>query len=631
MRIKSVEDLETLREEGVRRLYPGRLRVNVGMATCGLATGAENVFTTVQEEAKRFDGKIVVAPTGCLGFCQMEPIVDVALPDGPRIVYHEMTGEKARALMEALAVGNVNLDMALCWIPSSNGREGPPGGMAPDFLGELPSYNAIDFYTKQHKIALQNCGLIDPHSILEYIATGGYFSLYKALHTLSQEEILQIITRSGLRGRGGAGFRTGVKWRFAWEAPSPEKFIICNADEGDPGAYMDRSIIEGDPHIVLEGLIIGAFCIGANQGFVYVRDEYPQAIEKLQIALEDAREFGLLGRDILGSGFNFDVKLNRGAGSFVCGEETSLMASIEGRLGEPRQRPPFPVERGIWGKPTVINNVETLANVPKIIEHGDEWFSAVGTEGSKGTKVFSVVGNIKNTGLVEVPMGITLRDIVFDIGGGVPDGKRFKAVQTGGPSGGCIPQEHLDLPVDFESLTEAGAIMGSGGMIVMDEDTCMVDVARYFLDFLKEESCGKCVPCREGINQLLEILAGICAGRGKEGDIELLEEVASCVKDFSLCALGGTAPNPVLSTIKYFRDEYEEHIQNRRCPAHVCTALVHYAIDQEKCTMCGRCAKECPTGAILGKPKTLPVMDESMCTKCGICFDTCKFDGIARE
>jgi len=486
----------------------------------------------------------------------------------------------------------------------------------------------IGFFGKQRLIALRNRGMIDPEKIDEYIARGGYAALAKVLNGMKPRQIIEEIKRSGLRGRGGAGFPTGRKWELVAAATQTPKYLVCNADEGDPGAFMDRSIIESDPHSVLEGMIIGAKATGATQGYIYIRHEYPLAHERLIKAIGQAREYGLLGNDILGKGLDFDVSIQQGAGAFVCGEETSLIASLEGNAPEPRVRPPFPAESGVWDAPTNINNVETWANVPEIISKGGKWFAGIGTETSKGTKVFSVVGKVENTGLVEVPMGITLREIVFDIGGGIPNDKEFKAVQTGGPSGGCIPASLLDLPIDYEKLAEVGSIMGSGGLIVMDEDTCMVDVAKYFLEFLKDESCGKCTACREGLSVMHGILTRICGGDGKEADIELLEELAEAVKDASLCALGGTAPNPVLSTLRYFRDEYESHIKEKKCPAGVCKALITYSINKEECKGCRLCAKNCPQEAITGEAKEPHTIDQDKCIKCGVCVDVCKFEAV---
>ncbi len=497
-----------------------------------------------------------------------------------------------------------------------------------------PHYHQVPFYSKQFKIALRNCGFINPDLIDEYIARGGYFSLYKALLNMKPEEIIEEIKRSGLRGRGGAGFFTGNKWESCRKSKGDLKFVLCNADEGDPGAYMDRSVLEGDPHSVIEGMIIGAYAIGAQEGFIYVRDEYPLAIQKLKMAIQQAERVGLLGENILGSGFSFNIHLFRGGGAFVCGESTALMASIEGKVGEPRAKHIHTTESGLWDKPSNLNNVETWNNVPVILGRGADWYSKIGTEGSKGTKVFSVVGKVNNTGLVEVPMGITLREIVYDVGGGIPDGKKFKAVQTGGPSGGCIPESLIDLPVDFDRLTEAGSMMGSGGMIVMDESTCMVDIAKYFMSFLKEESCGKCTSCREGTKRMHEILTEISEGRGTLEHLSLLEELGWVTAEASLCQLGGTAPNPVLSTIRYFRDEYQEHIVNKRCPAKVCRALLQYQILAEVCTSCGRCAKVCPEKAISGKQRTKKEkgkpfkIDPKKCIKCGMCFEACKFKAV---
>ena len=623
--ITGVEDLQHWKEEGLREISPEAVKVTVGMATCGLASGAQAVFDVFAEELRKESTDAIVAKTGCMGFCEMEPIVEVRRPGRPRVLYSQMTDEKARELAAGIFNGTVKKEWALCIMD-----EYPEGGPA-DTIRGVPTLKDLPFYRKQKKITLARCGRIDPESLAEYIATGGYFALCQALHNTTGDEIIAEIERSGLRGRGGAGFPTGRKWKFTREAAGDQKFVVCNADEGDPGAYMDRSLLEGDPFAILEGMTVGAYAIGAREGFIYVRDEYPLAIEKLDKAVSQARANGLLGDDIMGTDFSFDVRLIRGGGAFVCGEETALIASIEGRPGEPRQRPPFPAEEGLWGKPTNINNVETWATVPWILSHGASAYSKIGTETSKGTKVFSVVGKINNTGLIEVPMGLTLREIVYDIGGGIPGGKKFKAIQTGGPSGGCIPEELLDLPVDYESLTQAGAIMGSGGMIVMDEDTCMVDVARYFLDFLKEESCGKCTPCREGIDRALEILERICRGKGEEDDIQTLDAIGQMMKGFALCALGATAANPVLSTTRHFRDEYQAHIRDGRCPAGVCRDLIHYRIDQDKCNGCTLCVKVCPQDAVTGEKKRPHVINEARCVKCGMCYEVCKQDAIEKE
>jgi len=493
---------------------------------------------------------------------------------------------------------------------------------------QYPYEKDIPFYKTQVRVALRNCGRIDPTSVDDYIRRDGYQAIANVLSQFSPDDTIEEVKKSGLRGRGGAGFPTGTKWGFARSAPGDEKYIICNADEGDPGAFMDRAVLEGDPHSVVEGMMIGAYAIGAQTGYIYVRAEYPIAVHHLKIAIEKAENLGLLGDNILGSGFNFRIILKEGAGAFVCGEETALIASIEGKRGMPRPRPPFPAVAGLWGKPTNINNVETWANVPAIFVHSASWYADMGTETSKGTKVFALAGKVNNTGLVEVPMGITLRDLIFKVGGGVPDGKPFKAAQTGGPSGGCIPEELLDLPIDYESLAKAGAIMGSGGLIVLDQETCMVDTARYFLTFTQNESCGKCIPCRMGTKRMLEILTRICEGEGKPEDIDLLRELAENIKDTSLCGLGQTAPNPVLTTLNHFLDEYKEHIENHRCPAGVCRALITFYINPENCTGCGRCRVVCPQQAILGEKKEVHTIDQDLCIRCGICKTECKFDSI---
>jgi NADH:ubiquinone oxidoreductase subunit F (NADH-binding)/(2Fe-2S) ferredoxin/NAD-dependent dihydropyrimidine dehydrogenase PreA subunit len=557
--------------------------------------------------------EIRVVPTGCQGFCAQGPIVLVKPDD----IFYQ--------LLETKDVGRLVEEHFLKGRPVEEFMYKPEKD-----ADAIPLISEIGFFKKQQLIALANRGIIDPENIDEYIAREGYKALAKAL-SMTPENIIQEMKDSGLKGRGGAGFLTGQKWEFAHNAPGDDKYIICNSDEGDPGAFMDRSVVESDPHAVLEGMAIGAFAIGARTGFVYIRDEYPLATKRITMAIEAAKEYGLLGEDILGSGFDFDVVVNRGAGAFVCGEETSLINSLEGSLPEPRVRPPYPAVSGYMGKPTNINNVETWANVRHIINRGADWFSSIGTETSKGTKVFSLVGKVNNTGLVEVPMGITIREMVFDIGGGIPDGKKFKAVQTGGPSGGCIPESLLDLEIDYESLKKVGSIVGSGGMIVMDEDNCMVEVARYFLSFTQQESCGKCPPCREGTLHMLNILTDITQGNGKDGDIELLEEMATRIADASLCALGQTAPNPVLTTIKHFRDEYETHIKEGRCPAGECKELITYSIDPEKCTGCTLCFRNCPVDAITGERKETHVIDVEKCIKCGMCNTVCRFDAVKVE
>ena len=590
-----------------------RMHLMLCAGTGCVSNGSYRIKAALERELAKHDlqDEIAVVMTGCNGFCAQGPVMTV-LPDG--IFYQLLTEDDIPHLVE---------EHFLKGRPVQSLMYTPPAEEAP-----VPIMSDIGFFKKQRLIALRNRGLIDPEKIDEYIARGGYRALAKALTSMTPDEIIGEVKESGLRGRGGAGFPTGLKWELTANQPGNGKFIICNADEGDPGAFMDRSIIESDPHSVLEGMLIGAKAIGASRGFIYIRHEYPLALERLNLALGQARDLGLLGTDIFGTGFDFDISVHRGAGAFVCGEETSLIGSLEGRPPEPRIRPPFPAESGVEGRPTCINNVETWATVPEIIERGAEWFSQIGTETSKGTKVFALVGKVKNTGLVEVPMGITLREMVFDIGGGIQDDREFKAVQTGGPSGGCIPASLLDLPVDYERLTEAGSIMGSGGMIVMDEDTCMVDVARYFLEFLRDESCGKCTACREGIDVMYQIVANICEGKGRPEDIPLLEELGEAVQKGSMCALGGTAPNPVLSTLRYFRDEYEAHIAEHRCPAGVCKALITYRIDPEKCKACLLCKKHCPQGAISGEKKQPQVIDQDTCIKCGVCRDVCKFDGV---
>ncbi len=639
MKIRTKNDLEKMREKGLKSLYPKETKVSVGMATCGLSTGADKVYEAIQNEVEKGKLPIRLARTGCIGFCQREPVVDILEPGKPRVFYQEVTPDRAKELVHRWLGNEVVGDWLFCkmekedWITEDRVQDYSIRQI-PKGMDGTPPYHEVPFYNKQLKIALRNCGFINPDHLEEYVARGGYFSLYHALFEIKPEEIIQEVKRSGLRGRGGAGFPTGNKWETCRNAKGDQKFILCNADEGDPGAYMDRSILEGDPHSVIEGMIIGAYAIGAHEGFIYVRDEYPLAIQKLQLALQQAEEAGLLGKDILGSGFSLHINLFRGGGAFVCGESTALMSSIEGKVGEPRAKHIHTTESGLWDKPSNLNNVETWNNVPIILSRGAGWYSKIGTDQSKGTKVFSIVGKVNNTGLIEVPMGITLQEIVYDIGGGIPDGKKFKAVQTGGPSGGCIPESLMNLPVDFDRLTEVGSMMGSGGMIVMDESTCMVDVAKYFMDFLKGESCGKCTSCREGTKRMHEILTEIAEGRGTMEHIELLKELGWVTAEASLCQLGGTAPNPVLSTIRYFQEEYEEHILHKRCPAKVCRALLQYRILSDVCTSCGRCAKVCPEKAITGKQRTKKEkgkpfkIDFPKCIKCGMCFEVCKFEAV---
>jgi NADH:ubiquinone oxidoreductase subunit F (NADH-binding)/Pyruvate/2-oxoacid:ferredoxin oxidoreductase delta subunit/(2Fe-2S) ferredoxin len=607
----------TLKTNFLQKESPYRAKVTVHLGTCGISAGAEGILNEVQETVKtqKIDG-VLVAKSGCAGYCSREPMITVKIRGGHPLRYGELLPKHIPELLHDHIV---------------------LGKIAEDHL--IPE--DIPFFQEQLLIACRNRGLIDPENIDEYIALDGYTALAKALTRMTPEEVIEEITASGLRGRGGGGFPAGLKWKSckkAGEERNEEKYVICNADEGDPGAFMDRNIIESDPHSVIEGMVIGGYAIGSRQGYVYIRKEYPIALEKMNIALEQARECGLLGKNILGTDFSFDIEIHRGAGAFVCGESTALMASLEGKAGIPRAKYIHTVEYGLWNRPSCLNNVETWANVPIIIHKTAEWYTRIGTGnvtdnpwgGSKGTKVFSLVGKVKNTGLIEVPMGITLRDIIFKVGGGIQGGKKFKTVQTGGPSGGFLPELLLDLPVDFDSLTEAGSMMGSGGMIVGDENTCMVDMAKYFIGFLKEESCGKCIPCREGLRCMYAILDEITAGKGKEGDIEALEDLSRVMKQSALCALGQSAPNPVLSAIRYFREEYETHIRDKKCPAGVCSALYEMMIDSEACTGCMVCARHCPTQAISGEKQKPHRIDKSKCIKCDVCYSLCKFDAIKK-
>ncbi len=592
----------------------------VGAATCGLAAGAMGVIKAIEIELAQRKIDAVIRQVGCIGLCYAEVLVDIIKPGRPRICYRNITPEMISELIEDYILkDNFRPDLAL-------------GIIGDESIGGIPRLFDLPMMASQVRIALRNCGYIDPERINEYIANDGYTGLVKALE-MTPESIIEVVKKSGLRGRGGAGFPTGQKWESSRNVASAEKYVVCNADEGDPGAFMDRSILESDPHSVLEGMIIAGYAVGAKEGYIYVRAEYPLAVKRLRFAITQAREMGFLGKDILGSGFSFDIKIFQGAGAFVCGESTALVLSIEGKKGMPKPLPrPRTSEVGLWGKPTVLNNVETFACVPPIILRGHDSFSSLGTERSKGSKVFALAGKIRNTGLVEVPMGTTLRRVIFDIGGGIPDSKRFKAVQTGGPSGGCIPSHLLDLPVDYEALTQAGSIMGSGGMLVMDENTCMVDVAHYFLDFTQKESCGQCLPCKLGMKQMFEILDDITKGRGKPEDIDLLVELGEVVARGSLCGLGQSAPNPVFTTLRYFRDEYEAHINEKRCPASVCKALISYRIMPDKCQACLICLRSCPAKAISGGKKQIHVIDQSKCTKCGICLEVCpeRFSAVER-
>ena len=582
------------------------------------SSGSAQIIERFEQKIKEagLEKEVKVVRTGCFGLCEAGPVV-IVYPEGTfysRVKVEDVDEIVSEHLLKGRHVQH------LVYTDHATHEQNANKGL-----------QDINFYKHQKRVALRNCGVIDPENIDEYLAFDGYKALEKALTSMTREQVIDEILKSGLRGRGGGGFPTGLKWKFTYSSQADQKYVACNADEGDPGAFMDRSVLEGDPHCVLEAMAIAGYAIGASEGYIYVRAEYPIAVKRLEIAIAQAHEYGLLGENIFGTGFNFDIKIRLGAGAFVCGEETALMRSIEGKRGEPTPRPPFPAVKGLFGKPTMLNNVETYANVAQIILKGADWFDSMGTEKSKGTKVFALGGKINNTGLVEVPMGTPLRTIIYDIGGGIPNGKKFKAVQTGGPSGGCLPAELLDTPVDYDNLIAAGSMMGSGGMIVMDEDNCMVDIARFFLDFTVDESCGKCTPCRVGTRRMLEILERIVNGKGEEGDIERLEELANTIKSTALCGLGQTAPNPVLSTLKFFRSEYEAHIREKRCPAHHCRALLHYVINPDLCRGCTACTRVCPVEAISGELRKPHQIDTSKCLKCGACAEKCKFHAITRE
>ncbi|MDX9759850.1 MAG: NADH-quinone oxidoreductase subunit NuoF [Bacteroidota bacterium] len=579
----------------------------VGLGTCGISAGGEKVFRALQEELREHPGAFELKETGCIGMCYREPLVEVIDGD-ERHLYAEVTPERIGRIVEEDVLGDQTIDE---WLALAEGQ-------------------AEGFFDNQVRIVLRNSGIIDPGSIEEYIARDGYRAVTKALKEMTPEQVIGDVLASGLRGRGGGGFPTGKKWEFTRASAGDKKYIICNADEGDPGAFMDRSVLESDPHSVLEGMMIAGYAIGADEAYIYCRAEYPKAIARLRQAISQAQRKGLLGENILDTGFRFHIKIKEGAGAFVCGEETALIASIEGRRGMPRFRPPFPAVSGLWGKPTNINNVETFANVPWIILHGGAAYAAYGTENSKGTKVFAMAGKVRRTGLIEVPMGLTIRSIIFDVCGGIIDDKRFKAVQMGGPSGGCIPAELCDIPVDYQEVNKTGAIMGSGGLIVMDETTCMVDVAKFFLTFTQSESCGKCTFCRIGTKRMLEILERITEGQGTMDDLDNLEELSEQIRAASLCGLGQTAPNPVITTLKYFRDEYVAHIVDKKCPAHVCTPLLTYTIN-DLCNGCTACARACPTAAITGERKGMHVIDQDLCIKCGKCFTVCRFDAVVKD
>ncbi|NOX88309.1 MAG: NADH-quinone oxidoreductase subunit NuoF [Calditrichaeota bacterium] len=599
----------------------------VGAGTCGLGAGADKTITTLNDYLRKNKIDARVIEVGCIGLCSEEPLLDVLLPGKARLVFKQVTADKVVQIVEKTLQGKIPFENLL-------GQHRSPvlKGWA-----DIPYLDEHPFFAPQTRWVLKNCGVIDPTSIEEYMAYGGYRAFARALRTMTPQEVCDVVEQSGLRGRGGGGFPTGKKWKFALNTPAEQKFMICNADEGDPGAFMDRAVIEGDPHRVLEGLMIASYAVGASKAYIYIRAEYPLAIARLNIAIEQAKEYGLIGENILDSGFDFDVVIKKGAGAFVCGEETALIHSIEGKRGMPRPRPPYPAVSGLFGKPTIINNVETLANIPVIIANGAEWFNRLGTEKSKGTKVFALSGKIRRTGLVEIAMGTSLRELVFTIGGGVENGRAFKAVQIGGPSGGCIPEQYLNIPIDYESLKEVGAMMGSGGLVVVDDKTCMVDLAKFFMDFIRRESCGKCIPCREGTRQMLEILNSVSRGRRSEHGQDALERfksvmylnrLAEVIKDTSLCGLGQSAPNPVLSTLRWFREEYEIHIYERKCPAGVCAELLSFRIDSEKCEGCTLCALKCPVQAIVGDKRSPHYIIKDKCIGCGTCVDVCNFNAI---
>ncbi len=612
----NIQKLEQLKN----KILESRKKEKKYLTVCGgtgcHAYGCMEVAEAFKKEIKKqnLEDSVEVRITGCHGFCERGPIV-VLKPEG--IFYQRIQLKDVEEVVSETIKNNKTIERLLY--------------VEPETEVKILLEEEVPFYKLQKRLIFGNNGLIDPTAIEDYIAVDGYSALSKVLVHYSPDQVIEEIKKSGLRGRGGAGFPTGRKWTVSAKSPGDVKYVVCNCDEGDPGAYMDRSLLEGNPHCIIEGMLIGAYAIGAKEGYVYVRDEYPLAVKNIGIAIEQALKYNLLGKSILDTGFSFDLHIAKGAGAFVSGEESALLASIEGKIGIPKQRPPYPAQRGLWGKPTNINNVETWANVPFIINNGADWFAGIGTNGSKGTKIFSLVGKINNTGLVEVPMGMTLKEIIFDIGGGIPGGKEFKAVQTGGPSGGCLPKDLLDLPIDYESLTKAGSMMGSGGMIVMDEKTCMVDVAKYFLNFLRDESCGKCLSCREGTQRMWEIARDITEGKGNLRDIQLLETLAQAVKDASMCGLGQTAANPILSTLRYFRDEYEAHIKDKKCPAGVCTALITYRVIEDNCTGCLACLKVCPSEAVSGELKKVHTIDTKKCIKCGACFEACNFDAIAIE
>jgi NADH:ubiquinone oxidoreductase subunit F (NADH-binding)/(2Fe-2S) ferredoxin len=615
-------NLAFLRNENVNKPI-----IYIGAGTCGFGAGAGKTQKRVEKYLQENNIEADIIPVGCIGLCSSEPLMDVKIQGKERISFEHVTEDKVDDILNEILKGNLPKAEILCQFKTESQEK----------WENVPYIEEHPFFAPQKRIVLKNCGISDPVSIDEYIARGGYVSFLNTIFNSTSEEVCNIVEQSGLRGRGGGGFPTGKKWKFALNTDNDQKYLICNADEGDPGAFMDRAVIEGDPHKLIEGMAIAAYAIGASKAYVYIRAEYPLAIERLIIAIDQAKEYGLLGDNIFGSNFSLKLIIKKGAGAFVCGEETALIHSIEGKRGMPRPRPPFPAISGLFGKPTIINNVESLSNVPEIIKYGPKWFNSVGTEKSKGTKVFALSGKISLTGLVEIPMGTTIRDIIFNIAGGVPNGKKFKSVQMGGPSGGCVTEANLDIEVDYDNLLEIGAMMGSGGMVVMDEDTCMVDVAKFFMDFIQRESCGKCIPCREGTRRMLEILESITTKPGTENGndtlhrfkgVTQLEKLGKVIQQTSLCGLGQSAPNPVLSTLRWFKDEYEEHVFERTCKANVCQDLRTFTIDVDKCTGCTVCAKKCPTNAIIGTRKAPHFVVDDKCIACGTCFDVCKFDAI---
>lgn len=624
-----LQSLHAAKDKGLEKLLPKKIRIAVGMGTCGIGNGAQEVYDAFKEELKKKGVEAFLVQTGCFGFCAQEPLVNIYIPEKPLCILHRVAAKDVPAIVGDLLKETIPQKKSLCkieqWDHLTHKIEYGSG------FKNVAHWNEIPFFKNQKKIVLRNSGLIDPGNIEEYMAVGGYQALHKALTKVAPDDIISEVGKSKLRGRGGAGFPTGKKWEIMKQTPGDVKYIVCNADEGDPGAFMNRNVIESDPHALIEGMIIGGFAMGASSGIVYVRAEYPLAVKRLKAAIQDAAQCGVLGKNILGSGFDFTIHIVEGAGAFVCGEETALIESLESRSGRPRPRPPFPATKGFLGRPTNINNVETWCNIPVIMEKGGDWFAKTGSQKSAGTKIFSLVGKIKNTGLVELPLGLPLKTIVYDIGEGSENNKKIKAVQTGGPSGGCIPARLFDTPVDYEALSQLGAIMGSGGMVVMDENNCMPDVAKYFTEFTTSESCGKCVPCREGLHQELKILKSICDGTGTEQDLKVMEELGEVIRDSALCGLGQTSPNPILTTLQYFKEEYIQHIKEKRCAAGICTALITYSIDDAKCTGCGACRIKCPQKAVSGEKKKAHTIDQDICIKCGVCAEVCKFSAVKIE